>query len=325
MNKNILIGSLAAVMGMTLVSCNNDGHSELNMLAVAPAVSIITSLQDGSVTASAGAYAYNIKIVDDSPATVVVTSPQNLIANNNSLTFSTNEQGYKSSGRDFYVENANGTAGSSFIELNNANFLALNPYLGNVDPNLKYGYYYNESQIGEYTFNFIPSPNPYIDYNYITLANYKIGSSYIVKTFPVNTFFKGETTTTYPQNPEGFKNSDITYRFIINQDKETSKFSVDLVIYDAKFAAEMPVTISAIVVTGLDVEFTADGVYITGKDKDPKYFEGGSYLPLPSYTFNEIEFHTTNGNYTKGELNYTVGGRYQGHFEGEYCKTYYMN
>ena len=315
MNKKFLIGSLAVLSGLSITSCSKDGYSEVTRTLGASAVSIITSMSDGTVTATPGTYAFYIKMTD-SQNTGSVTSPE-LIANNTSLSFTTDQQVYKSTGYDAFFDNATGPVGSTGMELNNANFLAL--YLYDATYN-KYGYYYNDSQIGDYTFVL----NPYTPY--IAVAKYDIGSAFRVNTFPINSFFEGNTVTTYPQSDTPFQTDKITYRFILNKEKDSAVFTADLIIYDAKFSG-VPAepTKEAILVPGLNVDFTPTGVKIYGENIEPKVYESGDYTPYPAFVFNDIEFHTTNNLYTEGEINYTVAGMFKGHFSGSYLNTYYMS
>ena len=313
MNKNIFIGSLAAVMGLSLMSCNKEGYNEIQRTLGGPAISIITSLSDDNVIVTPGTYAFYLKITDSSTSGTVA-SPD-LIADNTSLKFTTNDQGYKSTGYDAFFENATGTVGNTTMELNNANFLASFIY---DEANNKYGYYYDETKIGDYTFNL----NPYAPY--ITVAKYNIGSSYRVNTFPIESFFKGTTRTTYPANPQGFQTSDITYRFSIKKDKDSNVYTADLILYNARFAAEMPMALTAVLVEDLDVEFTSTGVRITTENKIPKWFTNGEFLPLDRYIFKSVEFNTTNEYYTTGSLRYHVGEDYDGYFEGSYLNSNFI-
>lgn len=314
MKNSVLFGGLALLLGLS--ACTKDGYQEVTRTLGAPAISIITSMNDGSVYVSEGTYAFTLTITDSS-STGTVTSPE-LIANNSSLGFTTIDQSYKSTGYDAFFENVKGTAGNTGMELTNADMLAL--YLYDAEQN-KYGYYYNLSDAGDYTYTInLYSP-------WITLAHYDIGSSYRVNTFQKNTFFRGTTTTTYPSQDgmSTFETEGITYRFILNKVENSTTYKAVLVIYDAKFSGSpAEPTKAAIIVEGLDVEFTPTGINITGENIVPDVVEAGSTTPYPSFIFNNINFKTTNQYYTHGVLDYTVAGVFQGHFEGKYVETYYM-
>lgn len=320
MKKIYLLSALALSMG--LASCNTDGYQKITRTITTSTINIVTSINDGTVYASPGYYIFNTTMTDYENS--VNLSSKDLIANNTSYDFNTEESDYKSTGYDIYLKNVTASAGNSGMEINNDQFLVL--YYYNTDQqnyNLvynKYGYYFDNTNIGNYTFSLDPKLDPKL---WITIAKYDIGSSYRVNTFQTNTFFKGTTKTTYPMNPDGFVTDDITYRFIINRDNETNTYSADMILYNARFAAEMPMSLVAVLVEGLDVEFTASGVNITGENIIPKWYTNGEFMDLERYTFKSVDFRTTNDSYTSAEMVYQVGEDYEGRFSGKYIESYY--
>lgn len=319
MNKHFLLGGVTIALALSAISCTKDGYSEMNITRPAAAISLITSLSDGSVVASEGNYAFNIKMTN-TETSGTISSPD-LIANNTSLNFNTDSQGYKSSGYDYFFENVKGTVGNSTMELNNANFLALYLYdmeFENENSRNKYGYFYDETKIGEYTYQVN------VNYPWITVAKYNIGSSYRVNTFQKNTFFRGTTRTTYPANPQGFVTDDIIYRFILKKAEKSDAYTADMILYNARFAQEMPVSLIAVLVEDLNVDFTPDGIKITGKDIIPKWYTNNEYLPLERYIFRSVDFTTTDEYYASGRLIYHVGDDYEGYFEGSYLKSNFL-
>lgn len=318
MKKSLLLGCIA--VSLAFASCDKDGSSETRTIPFySPAISILTYEPDGQVVVSDGLYYYDITMSSNDGMTGKISSPD-LIINNTNLSFTTNPSTYVSSGFDAVFENVTGKINSnSTLQLNNAIFEAIDVY----DPeNNKYnGYYINTENIGnDYTFRLNPNLQK------ITIAKYNIGEDYRVNTFQKNTFFQGTTKTTY-FNPAGFETNEITYRFIINKDEESGQFSADMILYNARFASEMPKPLVAILVKGLTVDFTADGVSITGQKIIPEWYsEATGFTELPSYIFQSIDFHTTGDYYIDGELDYVVGedSQYVGHFEGSYIKNYYL-
>lgn len=311
MKKIIILSAIGLAFG--LMGCQKESHMETTRKITAPAISIITSLEDGSVLVSLGGYVYDMKMTESSN-TGSVTSPE-LIANNMGLSFTTDTQEYESTLYDAYFHNAQGYAGNnSSLRLNNADFQAI--YLYDSYYN-QYGYYYTLENAGKYTYQI----NEYAPW--ITLASYNIGDEYKVNTFQVNTFFSGTTTTSYPSG-EGmatYETKDIMYRFIVNIEKNEAVF----VIYNAKFSGSpMEPVKSAIIVEGLKVDFSSDGISIYGTDLIPDVVEGNSTTPNENYIFNSISFHTTNKLYTSGVIDYQVAGRFSGHFTGSYLNSYYM-
>ena len=298
-----------------LSSCDKDGYNEVTRTIPGPTITLITNNADGTVTVNPGSYLFNITMTD-TEATGSVTSPA-LIANNTSLAFTSDVQTYKSTNYDVYLENVVATAGTTGMSLNNSQFQALYLYDKTANPN---GYYYNTAEVGEYTF----VVNPYSPL-YITLARYNIGSAYTVHTFPINSFFKGTTTTTYPQSETPYQTQQIMYRVMIDRDSESGELHADMLLYDAKFSG-VPAepTKVAILVPGLDVNFEATGVTISGKNITPLVYESGEYVPNETYIFNDITFKTTNSLYTSASIDYTVMGVFHGSFSGSYLDSYFM-
>lgn len=312
--KKIYLLSGASVI-MALSSCVKDGTYENNFTLPSPAISIITDLNTNEVTAVPGIYRFNVKF-SDSGNSAYVSSPENdLIVNNTNLAFSTEPQAYTTStGFDYFLKDAKATVGNYGWEINNANFLSANPI--NEDQGIKYGYYFDVEPIGQYTFN--------PQYQNIAIAKYNIGDYYRVNTFPVESFFKGATTLSYSFAgvQKEYVNEEIAYRFSINFDKESKEFKANLILYNARFAEEMPMALTAVLVEGLDVEFTSSGVKISGSDIIPSYFTNSQYLEMERYIFKSINFETTDSSYTFGKIDYQVGNDYFGHFEGSYAKLY---
>lgn len=314
MKQYLFISALAVMISFS--SCSKDGYNEITRTIGAPAITLITSNSDGSVSVIPGTYSFSITMTD-TETTGSVTSPE-IIANNTSLAFSTDVQTYKSSGYDVFFENAHGTVGNSSMELNNANFQAL--YLYDKEFNKYNGFYFNTAEVGKYTFAISNYSNLYM-----TLASYNLGSAYSARTFPVDCFFVGNTTTTYPQSDTPYNTDKIMYRVMMKQDKETGKFSADMLLYDAKFSG-VPAepTKVAILVPNLNVEFSATGVSISGENVVPSVYESGEYVPNETYVFNNIRFTTTNSLYTEATIDYTVMGVFHGYFSGSYCVSSYM-
>ena len=313
MKKIYMLGSLALIIGLT--ACSKDGYTERTQTVGGSAITIISSEDDDDVTVSDGYYVFSLKMTDTT-TTGTVTSPD-LVANNDVLTFTTDDQSYKSTGYDAYFENAQGKAGG--MQLRNANFLVL--YIYDEQWN-KYGYYVNTSNVGEYTYS-ISQVRP----DYIALASYNIGNNLKVRTFQPNTFFIGDTSTSYTMAGEthNYSTKSITYRFMMKKDADTKEYTADLLIYNAKFSDnEREPVKEAILAENLKVDFSKSGVTITGENIVPKMLEAGAYVPVPSFSFDYVRFSTNNDNLTSGIIDYKVAGVYVGHFEGSYLNTYYM-
>ncbi|MCH5235648.1 MAG: hypothetical protein J1E16_10165 [Muribaculaceae bacterium] len=314
MKKFLLIGGAAAMLGLS--ACSTDGYSEINQKFPSSAISIITDETDGGVTVFPGTYVFNITNRDNA-FSGSITSPA-LIANNTSLEFTSDPQSCQFNGVEFYFKDIAATAGSTGLQLNNSQILGVTSY---VDQNGRYGFYTDSTEIGDLTFK--PSNNNMME----TVARYYIGSRYRVNTFPIDSFFLGETTTSYNMMGEShsFSTETITYRFIINKEKDSDVYTATMVMYNAKFSdnEREPLKVG-IIAQGLDVNFSANGVTITGQDIIPDVYEAGATTPYENFKFNNITFQTTDIYYTRGTLDFQVAGIYKGHFEGKYLNSNFL-
>ena len=304
---------------IALASCNNDGYENVTRQIYAPAISIITDLDDQSVNVKEGNYFFNLEISTTTGQTGTVTSPE-LIANNNSLGFTTELQDYKTTNYDVYFSNAQATVSSnSSLKINNATFEAIYPFEATMNP--YNGYYYNLEDVGNLTYA--------INYQqpWITIAKFNIGDEYRVNTFPKDSFFKGTTNTTYPFQgiAQNYNTEDITYRFILQKEENSAVYKAILIMYNAKFSAVPQEPTKTVVVRGLDVDFSATGVRISGENIIPQmYSQGEGFVDAENFKVNNLEFNTTDPYYINGNLTYTVAGIYEGNFNGSYIKDYYL-
>lgn len=147
------------------------------------------------------------------------------------------------------------------------------------------------------------------------VMNYQSGDNTKVRTFWSDVTFCGTTTTTYQMKgvDKQFSNKDMKYRVVM--DLQNKKATV--VFYDAKFAEEMPMSISAIELANLDLTFTQNGYTIEGKNVTPSTYEGDTKVPNTSYVFDNFSLVTV-GELTSTTINYEVAGMYKGSFEGSY-------
>lgn len=315
MKKFLTLGLAALTLGFT--GCKHqDSYETYNRPITAPAFSIITSLDNQEVVVKEGAYKFDLTITySNNPSqTGIVTSPD-LIADNTSLSFNTESQDYQSTGYDAYFANAQGSvAGNLSLPLKNADFLAAYLQDDNYNP---YGYYYTTDEVGEYTFNLNA-----LQYPWIAVAKFYLGDEYRVNTFPFDSFFKGTTTTTYPSagTTNKYRTENITYRFMIDSKTMTAK----MIMYNAKFSSVEREPVKWILVEGLTVDFTSDGVTIKGENIVPGMLESNGFTPNDNYIVNTLEFKTINDYYTTATLDFTVAGIYQGHFEGSYLKSLFI-
>ena len=145
---------------------------------------------------------------------------------------------------------------------------------------------------------------------------YGIGDKYRVKTFMSDMNFKGETVTTFSMKGQtiNYVNNDPVYRIKFSDDLKKAT----LVIYNVRFAEQMPKPLAAVIVKDLDVTFTRQGYVISGSERVPEVLEGGATTEYPNYTFNSFKFTADSDDLTKAVCEYTVAGRFKGVFKGNY-------
>lgn len=166
--------------------------------------------------------------------------------------------------------------------------------------------------------------NYYVDSAAPTLGvfyfiNFKVGDEYKVKTFEPNTFYAGNTVSSYTTE-DGVKKSYTATKPMFNIQFSANLTKADLIIYNARFAEEMP-EISRMVISGLKVE--PDRMYgyrITGTGINPVVGDGAHATEYPTFQFTDIDFHPINDNLTEAQLTFKVGDRYSATFRGSCFK-----
>lgn len=295
MKKTLLIGAaLLAIAGGT--SCNNK-ESVITQNYTQGALNIITDLDNGNTYTSVGRYFFDLDITKQTGYVEV----SNLIINNNSLTFKTENQEYITLGPDVYFKDVTITSQN----IKDANFL-LTPF------------FYTPANVN------IPGTfRP--QFSYEVVAQFYIGDEYMVKTFQPITFYKGTTTTGYntADGPATFDTETIYYQLTL--DTEKNKGVIEM--FNAKFSG-VPAEPAKqqIILEDLDVEYVDGGIKVSGEEIVPLVvMDGGEPLPTEGYTFDFIEFQTTNFNLTQCQIDYSVAGRYTGTFKGAYAETSYLD
>lgn len=305
---------LAGASMLTMSSCMKDGTEEVTFSFPAFTVNIISSEEDGSALATAGSYLFDLNLTNQDGS----VESSDLIFNNTNLKFKTDVQTYPSMTNTIYFGNIKGMASNSMLEVGNGSIMAIYPVAIDTQEPIP-GYYYTSNDAGEYTYTISPNQN----FNWEAVGMFYVGD-YRVNTFPANTFFRGTTTTEYPNREGGtetYNTEKITYRFILDKELKTAT----MLMYNAKFSAvEQEPEKAVILVEGLSVEFTADGITMNGDGIIPKMLEAGQYTAVDRFVFNNLEFRTTNDYYTQAEINFTVAGTYKGHFEGTYLNSQYF-
>lgn len=151
-----------------------------------------------------------------------------------------------------------------------------------------------------------------------TILSYNVGSKYNVRTFWSDVTFSGNTNTSYvDQNGDNqsYLNKDILYRVVMNiKDKKAT-----VILYNAKFAENMPQSISNIVLKDLPLKFSNYGYSIEGENIIPEIYEGGEATPNTRFVFNKFELSCA-GNLVSSNIYFEVAGGFKGSFTGDYVK-----
>lgn len=160
-----------------------------------------------------------------------------------------------------------------------------------------------------YDYGFYPASSRM----YMPLLSYKAGD-YTVKTFASDSYFAGTTTTTYPgkDGMQSFNSDDAIYRIIFSEDLKTA----DVVIYDIKFAQEMPNPLKMVVLENVEVKYSANGYSISGENIMPKYLEGDGLTDYPERVFDSFHFETVAGDMANGKCEYVCAKVFKGEFYG---------
>ncbi len=125
--------------------------------------------------------------------------------------------------------------------------------------------------------------------NTYSVLSFKYGEN-TVNTFWPDLIFSANTFTSYPgmtSMPEPI--NSIIYRVSMNL-KDSSKYTADVYIYNAKFAPEMKQTIN-IVLKNLPMTFTSEGYVISATNVNPVML--GENTENTKYVFNSFDLQST--------------------------------
>ena len=148
-----------------------------------------------------------------------------------------------------------------------------------------------------------------------------------VKSFYPDVVFLGSTTTHYVMGEAGDREAttkDAFYRVTFDEKMEKAV----VIIYNIKFAPEMPKALEAVILKNLDVTLGRDGYTITGTDIIPEVKEGTGTTPYENYPFRSFSLKTINNELTKVACDFTVSVKmgptsmdFTGEFKGDYASA----
>ena len=303
MKKSLLFLAAGSVL---LVSSCNSKPDEFKQSINYPAINLITNIETGSSYISPGTYNCNFNVTD---GTVIISS-DNLLLNTATSSFRSLETPYTSRLYDMSNISATGTMGT-IISINDVFATVNGTYpVENAKFLITNTGYFSNTVIKDYPYQALAP----------LLTQYNIDEEWLVRTFSSDAFYKGSTTTQFSMGgePSTFTTSDILYRVIV----DVAKSKATLILYDAKFAENMPVTIAAIIVEGLDFKASSEGYTITGANIVPSMLEGNGTTPAPEYTFTSVKISNTSNDLTTATIDYEINFRgmipYYGTFTGRY-------
>lgn len=306
MKKSLLLG-LSAIIALGFASCNkNDDYSQTTSIAI-PAFNLFTSVSGNEAPfVGTSTYSFSVKYPDE---TITVSTSNMTTPSGSAATFTTIPMSLKSkvitvdeTAREvlnFSAQEAT-ESGSKIYSLNGELTQAVN-----FPKN-----YQNVDALPGYKW-LIPTSS----FHHIFMQ-YRYGENWEVRTFWPDVTYRGTTVTAFPQDPAGYTTDGIQYRIVMqfNEDDLSLNKKADLIIYDAKFAPQSP-DIQYIVLKDLNIEFNENGYTVSGTEALPFMVEGGEYIPLSKFMFNNIKA-VVSGDLTGISISYTVAGIYTGTFNG---------
>lgn len=142
------------------------------------------------------------------------------------------------------------------------------------------------------------------------MISYTVDNRYTVQTFEKTTYWKGTTNTSYVFQGahKEFSSSEPVYGIDMDIEKKTAT----LLIFNARFAEEMNVSIEVMKIEGLKISASLGQYTVEGTDLIPEVKEGSGWTKNPKYTFNTFKLVTTDANLTRGSISFTVADTFQG-------------
>lgn len=299
--KKLILSSLLLSF-ITLTSCNSDVDDTPQDIT-AQSLNLVTYIPDGATSVSPGTYLFNVK-VGSQKGTITGAG---ISADNTTLSFTSSDVSYVSSGYDLIFKNISATAtGSMSYPLTEGNFI--------VTPFYNYPAYYGISS---------PYNPPSAEvFPMEVIASYKLGPDYAVKTFQTNTFFRGETKTDFQYSGQfmSYSSEDMLYGLIL----QTGNNQATLIIYNAKFTnVPSEPTLAQMNISGLKTDFTGGMVTASGTDITPTILDNSVTVSQDDYKIKSIEFKTTSADLTKASISITMENGNQISFSGSYLYAKY--
>lgn len=286
-----------------LTACDNNEYTNTRSRSCNP-VNLIMANDGTSIISSGSVYGFTLKFgYNGQEGTFNIN---NLVINNNSINFETEEQSYATSNslQEAYFTNL--VSDTPNVSISNSTFL-ITPFLYDLKFN-------NEKEM----------TLVYTGQDFV-VAQYTLNNNYTIKTIPPVTVWAGTTTSSYYNGGEEIKfpTNTIYYSIQINFD-ESGKPTGELNMYNAKFTENPREPVKTqIKVEGLEVSYENGALTLSGENIEPLLPDGTNWTPNPNYIFNSINFQTTSPNLMNGHLDFQVAGMYNGSFDGSYADSYF--
>lgn len=285
MNRKLLILGISGML-FALSSCNVNSDDDENYQTLTYRCCNLVIPSSGDSFAAADAYALTYYLYSGQ----LTVSSSALTLGNGTAPFATTMMPYTAQA---YSNNLNqifevtkfsgGKANSNGIAVNN-----LSGFTSQIVNVLSTG----DPIIPAYPFTAVPA----------LVMSYNVNDSYTVKTFQPDAIYTGTTTINTQSDGTMFSNDGVRYRIVFHQDLKKA----DVIFYDAKFAQNMPVTIT-VILENLDVTYNKTGYVIRNSEPIiPLMYAQGASTPFPGYKFVDFTFMTSNDRLTTANINYTV-------------------
>lgn len=310
MSKFHLLAVAASAL-LILPSCLKESHEETTQTYSTYNLVIPT---DPSAQTTVSAAQYTIKVIVSDGRLSVATSDLRLGASDAS--FTTDEMSYTG------VNTTLGAISTFSGGSASVSGMAINSLKGVISTLFFYPAYTGELP----GINFVP----YNRMGPVTVMQYKVGDLYTVKTIARDMTYNGSTSTCIFVNGQEtvpFSSDKVLYRLVLSNDFKKA----DLVMYNAKFSEKAP-ELSALILKDLDVEVSANGFLVSGKNVEPQVPDGTDdkgntvYTEYNRFTFLDFSLQTTGEDLTGASVSYVVEnpmgtGEYRGKFTGSYVIT----
>ncbi len=144
------------------------------------------------------------------------------------------------------------------------------------------------------------------------VIDYTVSDIFSAKTFAANSYYFGQTMTTYVYNDQHKEFS--TEKPIYNVVMDLAKGTATVSIYNPVFAEEMPPSMAntEMQLQGLKIEYQHDSYRVVGENIIPRVREGALMVPNERFIFNNFTLVANSTDLRRANISFKVAGRYDG-------------